>query len=221
MMPQSYYETITELENALQVFVVVMLVIAVIFLLIALAQYIMQSIAITHIGRRRGIKQPWLIWIPVARNWAIGALADDHDARNGLTRRFRVLLLVFVLVFYGAYIILYGSIFASIPALENMGYESSEVVSTVMGLFIGMYSGMIIIVILSLAVTALNYVCLYKIYESLSPKHCVLHFILSLLIPLYMPISLLCLKNSGYPYPEEIPELPETPAETEKGWYEV
>ena len=214
----SYYETVSELERFMQTFLIVMLVIVAVFLLIALAQYIMQSIAITHIGRRRGIKQPWLIWIPIARNWAIGALADDHDARNGLTRRFRVLLLVFVLVFYGAYIILYGSIFASMPALENMSYDSPEIVSTVIGLFIGMYSGIFIIVILSLAVTALNYVCLYKIYESLSPRRCVLHFILGLLIPLYMPISLLCLKNSGYPYPEETPAIPE---ECDKGWYEA
>ena len=205
MMPQSYYETATQLENAMQKFLVVMVALVVLFLLIALAQYIMQSIAITHIGRRRGIKQPWLIWIPIARNWAIGALADDHDARNGLTRRFRVLLLVFVLVFYGAYIILYGSLFAYIPTLETMNYESPEIVSTVIGLFVGMYAGLLIIVMLSLAVTALNYVCLYKIYESLSPRRCVLHFILGLLIPLYMPISLLCLKNSGYPYPEVVP----------------
>ncbi len=219
MLPyNNYYNTIDELEIFMQKFVIAMVGVVIIFLLIALAQYIMQSIALTHIGRRRGIKAPWLIWIPIARNWAIGALADEYDARNGHKRRFRVLLLVFVLIFYGLYFALYGSIFAMIPALEAAENDPQLIISGVIGLFVGLYSGAIVIALSGLVVTAINYICLFKIYESLSSKHCVLHFILSILIPLYLPISLLCLKNSGHPYPETPAELPE---ECEKGWYEA
>jgi len=217
MMPQEYFETINELERFMHTFLIIMLVIVAVFILIALAQYIMQSIALTHIGRRRGIKRPWLIWIPIVRNWAIGALADDYDARNGLKRRFRVLLLVFVILFYCIYVVLYGSLFAAIPTLEAMEDNPQLIVSGVIGLFMGIYSGAIVIAISGLVITALNYICVYKIYESLSSRRCVLHFILSIIVPLYMPISLLCLKNSGYPY-DELSALPE---DCEKGWYEA
>ncbi len=214
MLPYNFSR---ELDLLLHRFAIIAVFILVLSILLILAQYIMQSAALTHIGRRRGIKQPWLVWIPIARNYGIGAIADEYDKRIGINRRFRVLLLVFILAFYAAYMIFCAG---TVEAAINLEYDYLDMgdIFDVFGIILGAYAGMVVIVIMSLIYSALNFICLYKIYESLSPRHCVLHFILSMFIPLYMPISLLCLRNSGYPYPEEALSLPEI---CEKGWYEA
>ena len=193
-----------------------------VLMLLGLVGYIFQSIALTRIGRRRGIKAPWLVWIPIARNWAIGALADEYDGRNGMKRHFRVILLVCIILF----ILINCGSFAGIDSVGDLLEDIESLDFNIMGpalikILIAVYGSLIVTSLASVVHSTLTYICIYKIYESLSPRRCVLHFILGLFIPLYQAISLFCLRNNGYPYPEEIPELPETPAETEKGWYEV
>lgn len=208
-----------DIDRITQWLLIFIIAVVAIYLISVLVNYIFTSIAITRIGRRRGIREPWLIWIPIARNWAIGALADEYDARNGLKRRFRVVLLVLVLVYYALQICFEGSIFATIDTLDII--ESGDIMSSfpyIIKTLISAYSVMFIMIFFSLVFSALYCVCLYKIFESLSPKHCVLHLALSIFVPFYQAICLFCLRNKGYPYPGETPVLPE---ECEKGWYEA
>lgn len=218
----SYTDILYELEEMAMGIGIAFLAIFAVLGVLGLVSYIFQSIALTRVGRRRGIKRAWLIWIPIANSWALGALADEYDARLGLKRRFRVLLLVVLLVFIGAYVAMFGSISAIEPIIENIeSYDVEQIFSVLFKLVVGVYSFAIGISFVGIVYSALTYICIYKIFESLSPKRCVLHFILGLFIPLYMAICLFCLRNKGYPYPDEIPVLPETPAEIEKGWYEA
>ena len=79
---------------------------------IGVASYIIQSLALQGIAKRRGINNPWLSWIPVANTWIIGSIADEYDNRNGIKRKWRVLLLTLsiatmalVILFYVAIIV--------------------------------------------------------------------------------------------------------------------
>ena len=212
-----------EVANILMGIIIGLLVFVAVYLLGILAYYIMTSIAFCRIGRRRGVKQPWLVWIPIARNYAIGALADECDARSGIKRRFRVILLVLMLLYYAFEVIMQGGMrkaveaFASPDFIEAMEYADIETfLPMLLKMFGALYAGIMAAALLSIVYWVLYLVCIYKIFESLSPRFCVLHIVLSVIIPLYMPICLLCLKNKGYPYPEEAPALPEA-----SGWYEV
>lgn len=217
----SYADILYELEEMAMGIGIAFLAIFAVLGVLGLVSYIFQSIALTRVGRRRGIKCAWLIWIPIANSWALGALADEYDARQGLKRRFRVLLLAVLLIFIVAYIVMFCSISAIEPLVENIeSYDIDEIFSVLMKLVIGVYSFAIGISFIGIIYSALTYICIYKIFESLSPKRCVLHFILSIFIPLYTGICLFCLRNRGWPYPEETPTLPEA-REPEKGWYDA
>ena len=47
--------------------------------ILTLAMYIIQSISFTKMLRAVGYKHPWLAWIPLVNNRAIGDLADHYD----------------------------------------------------------------------------------------------------------------------------------------------
>ena len=222
MMPfDSYYSFINDIENALSNLLAVTAVISVLCIITALAGYILQSIAMTRIGRRRGIKAAWLAWIPIANVWTTGAIADDHDAQQGRKRNFRATLLILIIIFILAYVFLFVGAFSMAGELEAVDTFSEELAPIVIKLMVTMYTGMFAIVFAATVFSAIHFICIFKIFESLSPRRCVLHFILGILIPFYQPICLFCLRNKGYPYLDEIPVLPETPAEIEKGWYEA
>ena len=195
-------------------------VIATILLLFVLPHYIMLSISYTCIGRRNGVKAPWLAWIPVARYWTIGAIVDKYDERIlGLKRRFRIVLLVFAAVYILSIISFISGILALIPMIINaIQGNSAEVFGNIMTLAFGLEYGISGLTYSSLILTALHYVCLYKIFEQLSPNNAILFLALSIAIPFFMPICLLVIRKKGYCVPDKQPE--EIPEAVRIGWYE-
>lgn len=215
------YDNYYAFEETLMSVGIAILAVCGVLMLLGFVGYIFQSISLTRIGRRRGIKAPWLVWIPIARNWAIGALADEYDSRNGMKRHFRAILLVCIIL---CMLISSGSL-ASVASVGELAediesLDFDDTFSSLVKIIVAVYGSLIVTSLASVVHSTLTFICIYKIYESLSPRRCVLHFILGLFIPFYQAISLFCLRNKGYPYPEEAPALPVAPAEIEKGWYE-
>lgn len=192
-------------------------------ILIALASWIMRSIALTHLGNRRGVKAPWLVWLPIVGPWTIGALADDYDARNGIKRHWRVVLLVCSILVAALYSSSYGSAFGEV---SELAYEAeygmfSDTMEDVLKAIILLYAGLVGSAIISMVQYACTYICLFKVYESTLPRWAVLCFILSIFVPLAEPICLLIAMNKGYP--DKAPALPSAAeaAPEARGWYEV
>lgn len=73
--------------------VIFLLILAVIVVGAGIALYVLESIGVMKLARNRGMRNPWLIWIPVVGSFTIGALADDIQARQGKQTYFRYLLL--------------------------------------------------------------------------------------------------------------------------------
>ena len=56
--------------------------------LLAVASYVLTALALYTVARRRGLKNPWLAWIPVASAWIVGSLSDQpgqESVRHGVT----------------------------------------------------------------------------------------------------------------------------------------
>ena len=87
-----------------------LLIVLVIYLLamgLILANYIMTSLALYKIADRRNIPNPWMAWLPFTSDWLIGNIVDDYDGRNGMKRKWRVVLLALALVAVGGFVIFY------------------------------------------------------------------------------------------------------------------
>lgn len=67
----------------------------IISMILSVAMYVMQGVALQTIARRRGIRHDWLAWVPVGSVWILGAIADDYRQRiRGGRSRLRVWMLI-------------------------------------------------------------------------------------------------------------------------------
>ena len=59
-----------------------------------IASYILTSLAIYTISRRRVLRKAWLAWVPVVNCWLLGSISDHYQyvAKQKVTRRRKVLL---------------------------------------------------------------------------------------------------------------------------------
>ncbi len=178
-----------------------------------LADYIMSSLGLMRLAKRRNIPNPWLSWIPVASSWITGSIVDEYDLRQGKIRNWRTILVILTASALVSLTLYLGEFIRLSIDIDNMYNE--EVFSSAAGMFVSA-------IIASLATTALrgcSMVCLYKVYESTVPEKAVKYFLISLLVPLGQPICLLLCSSMGYDCTEEdddeiMVEVFEIPTET-------
>ena len=218
---QFNFEDFASGGEALRIILIVYIaVVAAVLLLYCLPQYIMLSISYTCIGKRRGVKASWLAWIPIARYWTIGAIVDEYDTRHlGVKRRFRIVMLIFAIVYLVSLFALLAGILSLIPMIISaIRGNAGDALANIMTFALGLEYGISGLVYSGIILTALYYVALYKIFESLSPKNAILFLALSITIPLFMPICLLVIRKKGYCKEEDTKE--EIPEAVRIGWYE-
>lgn len=186
----------------------VMLGLMVFYLLIigiAIANYVMTALGLQKIATRRQIPNPWMAWLPYARSWLIGNIADEYDGRNGFRRKWRVVLLTLSLITVGMAVIMYVVLFAGIFATAfKITYSNTFVSSDVIGFFIAIYVTVILLSLVAVAQSFCQAICIYKIFESTVPEKSVKYLLFYLLVPLGGAICLLKCKDKGYPQPQEI-----------------
>lgn len=60
-----------------------------------IAGYVLTALALYTMAKRRGIKHPWLAWIPVADMWLLGTISDQYRyVAKGQVRNSRKTLLI-------------------------------------------------------------------------------------------------------------------------------
>lgn len=188
-------------------FIVVFLIIYLAALGIALASYILTSLSYHKIADRRGIQNPWLAWIPFTNYWIIGSIVDEYDARNGLQRKWRVVLLALSLAFLVGFVLMYIFMIVfclGVIALSETGGE--EPTLAMISVFFVMYAAIILIMLVGMAFSFMQMICVYKIFESTVPEKAVKYMLLYLLVPLAGPICLMLCRNKGYSVPKPQPQ---------------
>lgn len=62
--------------------------------LIGIAAFVLTALSLYTIAKRRGIKKPWLAWVPVLNVWILGSIADQYRyvSKGEVKNRRKVLL---------------------------------------------------------------------------------------------------------------------------------
>ena len=95
---------------------------------LAIVMYILQSLGIYTIAQRRGIKHPWMAWLPVTNLWILGSISDQYRyvALGQVRNRRKVLLglciamLALGLVIFGGYVVMLVRLILQIPDIMRM-----------------------------------------------------------------------------------------------------
>ncbi len=164
-------------------------VLYVVLLAIAVADYVMTSLSIYALAKRRGIRGAGLAWVPVANYWVVGSLANELDAQKGITRKWNVTLLTLGLLSIGGVFVAYISLIAAGVVYAFISIES------LLPLILPFYVLLILAIICAVGLNACMVICIYKIFESIVPQKAVKYLLLYLMVPLGAGICLLKARN--------------------------
>ncbi len=200
------YNNIGATDNLEMVGVIAILVMILVYLIImglGIATYIINSLAIYRLADRRQISNPWMAWLPFTRDWVIGSIVDQYDERNGIKRKWRVLLLTLSLISIIGIIVVYVGMIVGMLVMTIQETNMEPEVGPTLA-FIGvLYIVLLIFAMLASAKGFCQAICIYKIYESTVPEKAIKYLLLYLLVPLAGPLCLLKCQDKGYPYPQE------------------
>lgn len=193
-----------EVEAAVGVMlIIIILYIAIYAIMIAvsIAAYVLNSLGMYTIAKRRNISNPIFAWIPVANVWLLGAIADDYDEKvKGVKKKSRVLLLSLYLAFCAAFVLLIVGVvvFAIVGATQ---YYAEETV--VAGMIIIMMVGYLAIFAVAIVMSVFQYIAYYKLFKSCHPDNAVVYLILSIFISMALPIIIFICRKDDKGLPTE------------------
>ena len=177
----------------------VVAVVGIIVALVSLALYVVNSIGLHTIAKRRGIHNAWLAWIPVAKNWVLGCISDQYQyVVKGKTRNKRKILLILGIV---SFLISSASsgigISNMIAGVENPGLAGGMLVAG--SGFIGFC--------LNIATLVFYYMALFDLYTSCDPANNVPFLVFSILFRVTEPFFIFFSrkKDGGMPPRREAP----------------
>lgn len=199
-------------------------------LLISIAAYVLQSVSLFTVAKRRCIRKPWLAWVPVGNLWILGSIADQYRyvAQGQIKNKRKALLILEILVAALGTVcsVLFGALIAQVIAYDDTMFAvdhrlEMELIGTIMGVVgVGLLVGGI-----KVASTVIQYMADYDLYRSCEPKSAVLYLVLSIIFNITRPIFMLvcCKKDEGMPprrqqsaaTPEVIPLVAQPAAEPE------
>ena len=197
-------------------------------LLFSVAVYIATSYALYTIANRRGIKNPWLAWIPVGNMWILGSISDQYQLHAAFrTKNKRKLLMVLqILLIVLCVIMLVMAIVTVLAAFEasaNMQYDYFiDIWAPVRDSLLELVLVWLAMMAVAIWTTIVQYMALYDIYKSCDPGSAVLYLVLSIFINICQPIFLLLCRNKDEGMPKPQPEIPpiswEPPAPAAEPW---
>lgn len=144
--------------------------------LFGIVAYVLTALAIYSISCRRGLRNPWLAWIPVVNVWLLGSLSDQYQyVVKGENKNKRKWLIVLSILQWVLGLILVVLCLVTVGSL--IVNEHAEVFGAVVALV-----GMILpLAAAAIALCVIRYMALYDVYRSLDPSNAVLYLVLSIL----------------------------------------
>lgn len=149
--------------------------------LFSIAAYVLTSLAIYAIARRRGLRKPWLAWIPVVNCWLLGSISDQYQyVVKGETKARRKWLLGLGLANALMTLMLVSLAVTAVTGLifSGPGYGMGRAVAAPV---LGILGLTLPLAAVSIAYLVIRFMALYDVYRSVDPGNSVLYLVLSIL----------------------------------------
>lgn len=167
---------------------------------IGIAIYLLESISVYKMAKSAEIKNPWLVFIPVANDWVFGTLAEKYKKKNGTkSARFGIILPVLEGIVFIESIAL--TIFTVISVKEITGY-ALDAVNTSTEMAPEQFMSLIPVIILYFALMAVAiayavvfFIALWRVYSSFDKSNATLYIVLSVIFTISVPIILFIIRN--------------------------
>ena len=185
-------------------FGIVMAIFLVVYLLglaLGILLYVLRSLSLHTIAKRRGIRHGWLAWIPVGMLWVLGSISDQYQyvVKGKVRNRRGVLLGLFIASLVCTF---FNSVGIAVAALAlGVGSLTSFTGWTVAIIFCLLAAAAV-----SVTMVVFRYICLYDLFVSCDPSQAALFLVLSIVLPVTLPFFLMSCRKKDLGMPERKPE---------------
>ncbi len=208
------------------VFLIVYLVVMLLCGGLGIAMYVLRSLGVYTIAKRRELKHPWMAWVPGLESWLMGSISDQYQyvskGKVKNKRKWLIGLAIAMAVVYVAFFVLY------IVMMVNMvdtGIRGGDVEQAALSYLVGALGIWAVMMVVAIVYAVLYYMAMYDLYRSVDPRNAVMYLVLSILFNVTMPFFVFFnrKKDLGMPprrprpqacIPQQPPVAPEPPAET-------
>lgn len=150
-----------------------------------IATYVLSSLALYTLAKRRGINHPWLSWVPVANIWILGSLSDQYryvvKGEIKSKRKVLVALNVVIAALTAAMAIVALVLVGQVIHTAMYSADPREILESVFGPLLGIAGISIPLAGVAIALAIFRYMALYDLYTSCDPQNNVLFLVLSIL----------------------------------------
>lgn len=192
-------------------------------MLLSIASYVLTALALYTIARRRGLRNPWLAWIPVADCWLLGSLSDqyryvvkgEHKSKRKILLFFRILITIMWVSLIG---LLVNLCFHAVGSVV-WGSINDDQIFQILHQALNLLVVCLPLIGISIAYAVFRYMALYDIYKSLDPANCVLFLVLSILFGVTEPFFLFFSREKDGGMPPRKQPVQEAPSSN--SWVDV
>jgi hypothetical protein len=186
----------------------VLLTTAIVVALFAIVLYVIKSLGLYAIAKRRGIACAWLVWLPVGCEWITASIADQYRkvTRGKATIR-RFIILVLAVASIGMSVVATTNFADSAEGIqelaeytasfgEYMDEEDALVVLEEMGEVLGSFTLMTALAgVIGFVSQVYWFVSVGDVYASCCPKNATMMLVLSFFMPVLEPFFFFCNKE--------------------------
>lgn len=182
---------------------------------VGVGSYVFQSLGFYTIAKRRGIKKPWLSWLPVGNLWILGCISDQYQyvVKGKIKNKRKALLVLSILMSLLTVVLLVLYVAFIWIVIE----DSHSLDAAGAAVFFALIPVSLAVSGISIAVTVITYIALYDLFTSCDPKNNLLYLLLSIFVSITMPIFIFVCRNKelGMPPRKQNPAafIPPEPVE--------
>lgn len=215
--PYNGYVGSEAVEEMLEIVGAVLLGVFAVAAVVGLLFYILRSLALYTIAKRRGLNNPWLAWIPVGTEWVIGSLSDQYKyvTQRKIQNR-RKVLLGLALASFGVGVVnfVFSMSHTVLVTMSEFGFSGGNaamgdfLVPAALGSLISLASSGV-----GIATLVFRQMSMYDLYRSCNPKNCVVFLVLGIVFPFTEPFFLMSCRYREDGMPPRKGAAPEMPEE--------
>ena len=187
-----------------------MLIYFVVAMGVAITFYVLQSLGIYTIAKRRGIKRPWFAWLPVVNRFLEGCISDQYQyvvkGKVKSKRKVMLILAIILAVLYVAFFVCYiiGIVNGVTGAIN--GIDQTLMMTSMLAPILGAMGISIPMMGVAIALMVFHYMAMYDLYSSCSPANNVLFLILSIFVNVTEPFFIFFNRKKDDGMPPRRPE---------------
>lgn len=182
---------------------ILMIFLVLLFMVWGVAEYVLHSLGLYKIALKRQVPNAWLAWIPFGTNWIVGKIAEKCDERDGINRKWGILLLVSELITVVSVIFFLIIYFAFIFIMIGKYEYTEPPIGSFLIFFLFILIFALIMSGVSMVFAGCQILCVYKIFEFCVPEKTLKYWLFYLLIPIVGNLCLVKCGNIEYPVPQE------------------